>query len=64
MFDFVFTCYQSLISLNHKCIILSIAAKAKYEKGEPELCLKLYSVNGLIDLEIVDLMLIIMPYNS
>ena len=40
--------------------------KLKYEKGEPELCLKRYSVKGVIDLEIVDLTLIIMPqpYNS
>ena len=30
-------------------------------KGHSELCLKLYSVKGVIDLEIVDLTLIIMP---
>ena len=27
MLDFVFTCYQSLISVNYKCKILSTAAK-------------------------------------
>ena len=31
------------------------------EKGETELCLKLYSVKGVTDLEIADLTLIIMP---
>ena len=40
--------------------------KTKYEKGESELYLKLHSMKGVIDLAIVDLTLIIMPwpYNS
>ena len=59
--DFVFTCYQSLI-------FSKLLMYKKYEKGQSDSRIKesqscvceLYSVKGVIDLEIVDLTLIIM----
>ena len=62
MLDFVFACYKSLIFIELSMYNFEYCSqKTKYEKRESELCLKLYSVKGVIDLEIVDLTLIIMP---
>ena len=59
MLDFVFTCCQSLTF--SELYMYNFEYCRKYEKGDSELYLKLYSVKGVIDLEIVDLTLIIMP---
>ena len=53
--------------MNYKRIILSTAATSLgMKKAELKSCLKLYSVEGVIVLEITDLTLAIMPqpYNS
>ena len=53
-------CGSTIPKLDYKCIILSTAATNLSTKKESQSCLKLHSVKGVIDLEIVDLSLIIM----
>ena len=60
---------KALFSVNYRLSIINVyfwvlQSNTKYKKGESELCLKLYSLKGAIDLEIVDLTLMIRPWKS